>query len=134
MALFEWGVATHDLDFEAIRSGEEPKEKVVEELKGMSVKARHQIIKDYIAWPLISAGIAAGATWAVASVSESRRSRRERAGRKLASAWRRARRRPPEPTPGARARDTALRTYKATAGADATANVIRNVWSHAIIF
>src|SRR4051794_23922327 len=63
MALFEWGVATHDLDFEAIRSGEKPKEKVIEELKGMSVKARHQIIKDYIAWPLISAGIAAGVTW-----------------------------------------------------------------------
>ena len=57
MAFFEWGVATHDLDFEAIRSGEKPKEKVLEELKGMAGKARTQITKDYIAWPLIS-GIA----------------------------------------------------------------------------
>ncbi|MDQ6915636.1 MAG: acyl-CoA desaturase, partial [Actinomycetota bacterium] len=49
MAFFEWGVATHDLDFEAIRTGEKPKEKVVEELKGMAGKARSQIVKDYVA-------------------------------------------------------------------------------------
>src|SRR6476469_9771733 len=52
--LFEWGVAVHDLDFDAIRSGEKPKEQVRDELKGIGQKARRQIVKDYIAWPLIS--------------------------------------------------------------------------------
>src|ERR1700710_1138992 len=37
-AFFEWGVAFHDLDCEAIRRGEKPKEQVVKELKGMAVK------------------------------------------------------------------------------------------------
>ena len=52
--LFEWGVAVHDLDFEAIRKGEKSKEQVRKELKGIAGKARTQIQKDYIAWPLIS--------------------------------------------------------------------------------
>src|SRR3954466_2318078 len=59
--LFEWGVATHDLDFESIRSGEKSKEQVRKELKGIGVKARNQVVKDYIAWPLVSAALA-GAT------------------------------------------------------------------------
>ena len=56
MALFEWGVAFHDLDFEAIRTGEKSKEQVREELKGIAGKARAQIVKDYIAFPALSAG------------------------------------------------------------------------------
>src|SRR4051794_37418198 len=55
MALFEWGVALHDLDMDAIRAGEKPKEELREELKGILGKARLQIVKDYVAWPLISA-------------------------------------------------------------------------------
>jgi NADPH-dependent stearoyl-CoA 9-desaturase len=54
MAFFEWGVAFHDLDFDAIRRGEKPKEQVVKELKGMAVKARTQIVKDYLAFPALS--------------------------------------------------------------------------------
>src|SRR3989440_8520786 len=54
MMLFEWGVAVHDLDFEAIRNGEKSKEQVVKELKGIAGKARTQIQKDYVAWPLLS--------------------------------------------------------------------------------
>ena len=34
MGLFEWGVAVHDLDFEAIRKGEKPKEQLRDELQG----------------------------------------------------------------------------------------------------
>jgi fatty acid desaturase len=82
MAFFEWGVAFHDLDFEAIRRGEKPKEQVVKELKGMGVKARTQIVKDYLAFPALS-------------------------GRK---------------------------GFKATLKANFTANIVRNVWAHAIIF
>ncbi len=81
MAFFEWGVAFHDLDLEAIRKGEKPKAEVVEELKGIWGKARRQIVKDYVAFPLLSVG-----------------------------------------------------SSKQTLAADFTANVIRNVWSHAIIF
>jgi fatty acid desaturase len=51
---FEWGVAVHDLDFEAIRKGTKPKKQVRDELKAIGVKARRQIIKDYIAFPLLS--------------------------------------------------------------------------------
>ena len=81
-AFFEWGVATHDLDFEAIRKGEKSKEAVRRELKGMAGKARAQIVKDYIAYPLLS-------------------------GRK---------------------------GFKSTLAANVTANIVRNMWAHAIIF
>jgi fatty acid desaturase len=53
-AFFEWGVASHDLDFAAIRSGEKSKAALRRELKGMAVKARRQIVKDYVAFPLLS--------------------------------------------------------------------------------
>jgi linoleoyl-CoA desaturase len=54
MGFFEWGVALHDLNFDAIRSGEKPKSKALAELKAIGVKARRQIVKDYIAFPLLS--------------------------------------------------------------------------------
>ncbi len=81
MALFEWGVAVHDLDFEAIRKGRKPKAQAWDELKAIGRKARRQIVKDYIAFPLLSG-----------------------------SEWRK------------------------TLVANAIANVVRNVWSNAIIF
>src|ERR1700753_350784 len=52
--LFEWGVAVHDLNFDAIRAGEKDPKQLRKELKGIAKKARAQITKDYIAWPLIS--------------------------------------------------------------------------------
>jgi linoleoyl-CoA desaturase len=81
MALFEWGVAVHDLDFEKIRKGEKPKSQVRDELKAIGLKARRQILKDYVAYPALS-----GKGW------------------------------------------------KQTLWADFTANIVRNLWSHAIIF
>jgi linoleoyl-CoA desaturase len=53
-AFFEWGVAFHDLDFEAIRTGKKSKAQVKRELAGIREKAKSQIVKDYIAWPLLS--------------------------------------------------------------------------------
>src|SRR3954452_25220572 len=64
--LFEWGVALHDMDFEAIRSGEKDMKQVRKELKGIAGKARTQIVKDYVGWPLVSAAIMTGAEYAVA--------------------------------------------------------------------
>jgi NADPH-dependent stearoyl-CoA 9-desaturase len=61
MGFFEWGVALHDLNFDAIHSGEKSKAKVVEELKAIGVKARRQFVKDYVAFPLLSAAIAGAA-------------------------------------------------------------------------
>jgi fatty acid desaturase len=91
--LFEWGVAVHDLDIDAIRSGEKDGKQVRKELKGIAGKARAQIVKDYIAWPLISGGV----TKLIA-----RRSFRE--------------------------------PFIGTLTANVVANLMRNVWSYAIIF
>jgi NADPH-dependent stearoyl-CoA 9-desaturase len=81
MGLFEWGVAVHDLDFEAIRKGTKPKDQLRDELRAIGLKARRQIVKDYIAFPLLSG-----------------------------------------------------REWKKTLRANLTANFVRNLWSHAIIF
>jgi linoleoyl-CoA desaturase len=134
-AFFEWGVALHDLDFEAIRKGEKKPEQVKKELKGIAGKARAQIVKDYIAWPLISALAAGAAVTAVEAVraGTARPSRRER----LAGAVRRRGRagRTDIALEIARtAAENGARTYRTTAKATFTANIIRNVWSHAIIF
>ena len=82
MAFFEWGVAVHDLDFDAIKSGKKPKKQIMDELKAIGRKGRRQIVKDYIAFPALS-------------------------GRK---------------------------GFKSTLAANFTANIVRNVWSNAIIF
>jgi fatty acid desaturase len=58
MGFFEWGVAFHDLNFDAIKAGEKSKEQLLEELKAIGVKARRQAVKDYISFPLLSAAIA----------------------------------------------------------------------------
>jgi len=78
MALFEWGVAVHDLDFEAIRKGEKSKEQLREELKGIAGKARLQIQKDYLAWPLLSAAVSTGVRAAAHALRERREGRAAR--------------------------------------------------------
>jgi NADPH-dependent stearoyl-CoA 9-desaturase len=125
--LFEWGVALHDLDFEAIRKGRKPMPQVKRELKGIAGKAKNQIVKDYIAWPLVSA-LAAGA---VDAVVETRRQRKEprrllgRVKRRRGSRW----------TPVVQAAlEGGAGTFRATAKANATSNIVRNVWAYAIIF
>jgi NADPH-dependent stearoyl-CoA 9-desaturase len=100
MGFFEWGVAVHDLNWDAIGAGEKTKAQVISELKGVGVKARKQVIKDYIAFPALSA-----AASALASAASGRRGSR-----------------------GARS------SFKATATANFTANIVRNVWAHSIIF
>src|SRR4051794_26453799 len=131
MFLFEWGVAFHDMDFEAIRKGEKSQKEALQDLKGIAGKARAQIIKDYIAWPLLSAGIMAGTEYAIDRVRG--RSRREQARVTAARVRNRMRRRR---APGLQARfgELFVRNYKSTLTADATANLMRNIWSSAIIF
>jgi NADPH-dependent stearoyl-CoA 9-desaturase len=54
MGFFEWGVALHDLNFDALHSGEKSKAQLRKELKAIGAKARKQIVKDYVAFPLLS--------------------------------------------------------------------------------
>ena len=81
-AFFEWGVASHDLDAEAIRNGTKSKEQLRKELRAIGYKAWRQILKDYIAFPALSGP----------------------------------------------------KGFKRTLKANFTSNLIRNVWSYAIIF
>jgi linoleoyl-CoA desaturase len=132
MAFFEWGVAVHDLDIEAIRSGEKSKKELRRQLKGIAGKARTQIVKDYVAWPLVSALAAGAAQFAVSSLRPPS-SRRGRLGRRLRGLRRGAR----KTVLGDALQDAVAagrETFTATAKANATANVVRNVWSYAIIF
>src|SRR6202035_382592 len=72
MGFFEWGVALHDLNFDSIHAGEKPKQQVLAELKAIGVKARRQIVKDYIAFPLLSATLSALASGRPGSPSKRR--------------------------------------------------------------
>ncbi|WP_207841984.1 fatty acid desaturase family protein [Williamsia soli] len=131
-AFFEWGVALHDLDLDAIRKGEKPMSDLWHDLKGIGVKMRRQVIKDYIGWPAISAG-----AFALTQIASGGNIKQPKTSR-LASRLRRA------PGAGKRTKtvaavmDRALpgveQTFLATFAADFTANIIRNVWAHAIIF
>ncbi len=123
-ALFEWGVALHDLDFEAIRKGEKPMRQVRKELRGIAGKGRDQVVKDYIAWPLVSALASAAVGAAVEATKPEpppwrrlRRGREKRFGR-IAR----------------RALADGSQAYRRTAAANAGANLARNVWAYAIIF
>ncbi len=101
------------------------------DLKGIRGKARTQIQKDYIGWPAISAGAFALAQLAlrgrIDQPAESRVGRRLRkiSGKRRLGAT-------------ASLMDRFLpgleSTFLRTLAADALANLIRNVWAHAIIF
>jgi NADPH-dependent stearoyl-CoA 9-desaturase len=130
MFLFEWGVAVHDLDIEAIRKGEKSKKQLVKELKGIAGKARTQITKDYIAWPLVSAAAAAAVELGVAAI------RGEKPAATSPRRWLpRPRRRNDRLREALQSAFTAGRkSFRSTLRANAAANIVRNVWAYAIIF
>jgi fatty acid desaturase len=161
MALFEWGVALHDLDLDAVRAGEKSYGEVLKELGGITYKMRLQVQKDYIAWPALSALIAGAVTYGVRAsglddkVANALLGKRARAKRAARGLRHRARRRGQATWPARRgttppegrlaqlrggdgtlgeAIDVAIDTYKRTAAANAASNIIRNVWAYAIIF
>ena len=133
MLLFEWGVAFHDMDFDAIRAGEKPMSEVRKDLKGIAGKGRLQIQKDYIAWPLLSAALATAAEAGVDAVFKGRRRHRRRGAQVLRERLR-LRGRGSDAESRFSAVDSFRRTYLAAVWANVTANVVRNVWSNAIIF
>jgi fatty acid desaturase len=150
MGFFEWGVALHDLNFEAIRNGEKPKAKALAELRAIGLKARRQAVKDYIAFPLLSAaasaGVAAVSAAGSSAVSSGRRSSARSAnssaaptGRGLAALFGRRSAAGSAAVSGRRSaapssRSAAARTFRATLTANFTSNIVRNVWAHSIIF
>jgi linoleoyl-CoA desaturase len=52
--LFEWGVAMHDVDLTALRTGKKGLADVRDLLRGIGRKAGKQIMKDYVLWPLLA--------------------------------------------------------------------------------
>jgi NADPH-dependent stearoyl-CoA 9-desaturase len=121
-AFFEWGVASHDLDFEAIKKGEKSKEAIRRELKGMARKGWLQISKDYLTFPALSAGFATGATAAARALRGRSKSRARRGVERV---------RPPAQESLV---DVARASFMTTLKADFTANIVRNVWAYGIIF
>src|ERR1700709_1137850 len=121
MAFFEWGVALHDMDYEAIRKGEKSKAEGNRRVKGIVGKAKSQIVEDYIAWPLLSGLATAGVELALETVADRREPRRRRRQGGLAGNLRRS-------------LGKGVKAYRNTAAANATANAARNVWAYAIIF
>ena len=198
MLFFEWGVALHDMDLEAVRAGEKEFSETKKDLANVWGKARTQITKDYIAWPLLGAAVVGGFEAARMVLgfdgplrpggrSKSRRlqsglrrtrdmtrgrstvmrqdaatllkgvltgsfergtpaplrrldalrpgggTKRRQAKRAVSRAWGRT---APQPvrTDVARPLLAARSAYKKIVWANFTANIVRNVWSHSIIF
>nr|WP_278259582.1 acyl-CoA desaturase [Nocardioides convexus] len=52
--LFQWGVALHDLDLEAIRKGQKDPKEMKRHLRQILKKGRNQILKDYVLYPALT--------------------------------------------------------------------------------
>jgi fatty acid desaturase len=134
--LFEWGVAVHDLDFDAIRAGEKDMKQVRKELKGIAGKARAQIVKDYVAWPLISGLVMTGIEAAIFTAQ----ARSENGSKNPVVQAKRVSRKLGRNRSSSNVirqlidRRSFREPFVRTLTANVVANLIRNVWSYAIIF
>src|SRR5436190_14419021 len=132
MAFFEWGVAFHDLDLDAVRAGEKSHKDVLKEIAGISGKMRTQVVKDYIAWPILSGLVGVGIDAAMVAardrdlVRSGRRAKAKRRGKALLG---KARRKAPAMSDNLLGRLIERRSFrepfKRTLWADFTANIIR---------
>src|SRR5947209_16230 len=134
--LFEWGVAVHDLDLDAVRAGEKSHKQVLKDLKGIGGKMRAQVVKDYIAWPLISGLVMTGIEAGYLAL----KARQERQSKNPIRHARRLSRKLARKTDDGNvlqqlvARRSFREPFMRTLTADVVANLIRNLWSYAIIF
>jgi fatty acid desaturase len=53
-SLFQWGIALHDIDLDAIRSGKMRVSDAAPLAKEIAKKAGRQLAKDYLLWPLLA--------------------------------------------------------------------------------
>ena len=136
--MFEWGVAFHDLDIDAIRSGEKDRAQIRKELKGIGGKARAQITKDYIAWPLISGLVMTAIEAGVIAAKSRDETRAQGLTRKARRAVRKATRKAGSGDDRLLSQLIDRRSFREpfmrTLTANVVANLLRNVWSYAIIF
>ncbi|MEZ0074187.1 fatty acid desaturase [Planotetraspora sp. GP83] len=51
---FEYGIAIYDLELERIPSGEKSLKEALAQLRAVAGKARRQVVKDYVAFPLLA--------------------------------------------------------------------------------
>jgi len=65
-AVFEWGIALYDMELDAVGRGEKSREQARAEIAALLHKARRQITKDYLLFPLLAGR---GARRAVAAVA-----------------------------------------------------------------
>ncbi len=72
-ATFEWGIAVYDMELDAVRDGRKPWPQAKAELLAFARKAGRQVVKDYVAFPLLARRGArrALAATAVANVTRS---------------------------------------------------------------
>jgi fatty acid desaturase len=114
MVFFELAVVVHGIGSEPFVERTKTEDQRKREFGDLVEKAKGQIVKDYVAWPLL-----AGLVSATAELALTPRRQRRRDG--LAGSLRRA-------------LDKGVAGARATAKANAVAGVARNVWSYAIIF
>jgi fatty acid desaturase len=53
-AVFEWAIAVYDLELDAVRRGEKSRAKGRQEIFALLRKARGQIVKDYVLFPMLA--------------------------------------------------------------------------------
>jgi len=52
--VFEWGIALYDMELDAVKRGEKSKEQARTEMLAFARKARGQLLKDYVVFPLLA--------------------------------------------------------------------------------
>jgi fatty acid desaturase len=57
-ALFQWGVALHDVELDRVMTGQKTKAEAQELLDGVWAKARTQVLKDYVLYPALAGPMA----------------------------------------------------------------------------
>lgn len=58
MLTFEWAVAVHDLELDNVLSGEKSLRDLIDDAKPVIRKTRQQVLKDYVAFPLLAGPLA----------------------------------------------------------------------------
>ncbi|MBT85634.1 MAG: acyl-CoA desaturase, partial [Sutterellaceae bacterium] len=57
MMMFQWGVALHDLEADKLLAGKKSFKEIIPMLKRIGWKVRHQLLKDYVCWPVLGAAV-----------------------------------------------------------------------------
>ncbi|RYG77346.1 acyl-CoA desaturase [Yimella sp. RIT 621] len=64
---FEWGIASYDLEWDQVQTGAKSREQFDKDLEALKAKAVRQVLKDYIATPLVATLTGSG-KWSLAGM------------------------------------------------------------------